>query len=79
MSTHTICFRAAEVLLMSTHNICFCAEIREMICGYPLLSGALIIRLPDLLLVPIFAEKWLHLILDINILKMKRMKNQIFR
>ena len=64
---------------MSTHNIRFRAKIREMICGYPLLFWALIIRLHDLLLVPIFAEKWLHLILDINILKMKRMKNQIFR
>ena len=26
---------------MSTHNICFPAEIRKIICGYPLLSGAL--------------------------------------
>ena len=27
-------------LLMSTHNICFRREIRKIICGYPLLSGA---------------------------------------
>ena len=26
---------------MSTHNICFCAEIKKIICGYPLLSRAL--------------------------------------
>ena len=25
---------------MSTHNICFHGEIRKIICGYPLLSGA---------------------------------------
>ena len=27
---------------MSTHNICFCREIRKIICGYPLLSVAMI-------------------------------------
>ena len=26
---------------MSTHNICFCGEIRKILCGYPLLSGAI--------------------------------------
>ena len=25
---------------MSAHNICFTGEIRKIICGYPLLSGA---------------------------------------
>ena len=28
---------------MSTHNICFCGEIRKILCGYPLLSGAMVI------------------------------------
>ena len=27
---------------MSTHNICFCREIRKIICGYPLLSVAML-------------------------------------
>ena len=27
---------------MSTHNICFCQEIRKILCGYPLLSVAMI-------------------------------------
>ena len=27
---------------MSTHNICFLGEIRKVICGNPLLSGAVI-------------------------------------
>ena len=27
---------------MSTHNICFCREIRKILCGYPLLSVAMI-------------------------------------
>ena len=31
----------SEVLLMSTHNICFHGEIRKVLCGYPLLSGAM--------------------------------------
>ena len=26
---------------MSTHNICFHEEIKKMLCGYSLLSGAL--------------------------------------
>ena len=26
---------------MSTHNICFCGAIRRILCGYPLLSGAM--------------------------------------
>ena len=26
---------------MSTHNICFCGEIRKILCGYPLLSVAM--------------------------------------
>ena len=29
-----------EALLMSTHNMCFCGEIRKLLCGYLLLSGA---------------------------------------
>ena len=27
---------------MSTHNICFRGEIRKILCGYPLLSVAMI-------------------------------------
>ena len=27
---------------MSTHNICFCREIRKILCGYSLLSVAMI-------------------------------------
>ena len=27
---------------MSTHNICFCGEIRKLLCGYPLLSVAMV-------------------------------------
>ena len=27
---------------MSTHNICFHGEIRKILCGYPLLSVAMI-------------------------------------
>ena len=34
--------RLTEALLMSTHNICFCGEIRKILCGYPLLSVAMI-------------------------------------
>ena len=30
-----------EALLMSTHNKCFCGEIRKILCGYHLLSGAM--------------------------------------
>ena len=30
---------------MSTHNICFRGEIRKILCGYPLLSVAMIIDL----------------------------------
>ena len=26
---------------MSTHNVCFRAEIRKILCGYPLLSVAM--------------------------------------
>ena len=26
---------------MSPHNICFHGEIRKILCGYPLLSGAM--------------------------------------
>ena len=29
-------------LLMSTHNICFHGEIRKILCGYPLLSVAML-------------------------------------
>ena len=29
---------------MSTHNICFCGEIRKILCGYPLLSVAMILE-----------------------------------
>ena len=39
MSTHNKC---CEALLMSTHNICFCQEIRKMLCGYSLLSVAMV-------------------------------------
>ena len=28
---------------MSTHNICFCREIRKILCGYPLLSVAMLL------------------------------------
>ena len=31
-----------RALLMSTHNICFRAEIRKILCGYPLLSVAMV-------------------------------------
>ena len=34
--------RLTEVLLMSTHNICFRGEIRKILCGYPLLSVAIV-------------------------------------
>ena len=27
---------------MGTHNICFCREIRKILCGYPLLSVAMV-------------------------------------
>ena len=27
---------------MSTHNICFCREISKILCGYPLLSVAVL-------------------------------------
>ena len=27
---------------MSTNNICFCGEIRKILCGYPLLSVAML-------------------------------------
>ena len=30
---------------MSTHNICFCREIRKILCGYPLLSVAMLLYL----------------------------------
>ena len=30
-----------KALLMSIHNICFRGEIRELLCGYPFLSGAI--------------------------------------
>ena len=30
---------------MSTHNICFCQEISKILCGYPLLSVAILIYL----------------------------------
>ena len=29
---------------MSTHNICFRGEIRKILCGYPLLSVAMLIH-----------------------------------
>ena len=40
----TCCGYSLEVpwQLMSTHNICFHAEIRKIICGYLLLSGAML-------------------------------------
>ena len=39
MSTNNIYI---ELLLMSTHNICFCGEIRKILCGYPLISRAIV-------------------------------------
>ena len=30
---------------MSTHNICFHGEIRKILCGYPLLSVAMCVKL----------------------------------
>ena len=30
---------------MSTHNICFRREIRKILCGYPLLSVAIVLPL----------------------------------
>ena len=30
---------------MSTHNICFREEIRKLLCGYPLLSVAMLTAL----------------------------------
>ena len=33
---------------MSTHNVCFHGEIRRILCGYPLLSIAMISVQPDL-------------------------------
>ena len=33
---------------MSTQNICFCGEIRKTICGYPVLSGAMLKALQPL-------------------------------
>ena len=43
-----------EALLMSTHNICFCAEIREILSGYALLSGA--VELPGIILGAYFSD-----------------------
>ena len=43
MSTHNICFRQEQGASNEYHNICFRREIRKIICGYPLLSVALII------------------------------------
>ena len=34
--------RLAEALLMSTHNMCFRGEIRKILCGYTLLSVAML-------------------------------------
>ena len=34
---------------MSTHNICFRGEIRKILCGYPLLSVAMICSIVILL------------------------------
>ena len=33
---------------MSTHNICFRGEIRKILCGYPLLSVAMMILMKAL-------------------------------
>ena len=38
MGTHQKCL----ALQMSTHNICFHPEIRNILCGYPLLSAAML-------------------------------------
>ena len=37
-------FALSEALLMSTHNICIRREIRKILCGYPLLSVAMIVK-----------------------------------
>ena len=39
MGIHLKCL--TEVLLMSTYNIWFHGEVRKILCGYPLLSGAM--------------------------------------
>ena len=41
VGTHQKCL--TEALLMSTHNICFHGDIRKLLCGYPLLFGAMLI------------------------------------
>ena len=35
---------------MSTHNICFRGEIRKILCGYPLLSVAIMKKESDVVL-----------------------------
>ena len=42
---------------MSTHKICFCGEIRK-ICGYHLLSGALLKSTDIILLMPLKRMLW---------------------
>ena len=41
VGTHLKCL--SEALLMSTHNICIRWEIRKILCGYPLLSVAMLV------------------------------------
>ena len=38
---HMLWVLTSEALLMSTHNICIRREIRKILCGYPLLSVAM--------------------------------------
>ena len=40
-----VCIAPDKLLLMSTHNIYFHTEVRKILCGYPLLSGAMILTL----------------------------------
>ena len=44
---------------MSTHNICFHEEIRKILCGYPLLSVAMVIWIKYLSIMqtPSFGKK----------------------
>ena len=43
MSTHNIYFRAENRGASNEyHNICFRGEIRKILCGYPLLSVAML-------------------------------------
>ena len=56
---------------MSTHNICFRREIRKILCGYPLLSVAMIIGKKML------NNSFCYLILDFASLKLLLTLNEI--